>query len=92
VEFVSVEPIKKAVLEYIDKGNTWSQIAERMGWMHPLWLKPGYYKGDIVRVQRLIGYSRYHSKGHWYIKKMVRYDLAVKLIEAIEREPYEFDL
>jgi hypothetical protein len=82
--------LAKAVLEWIEDGNTWSDLARLLGWVKP------NGRPDPVRIKRALGISECHSykngeRYSYYAKTLVEAN-AIKIVEAIGRAPHEFDL
>lgn len=89
---VEVLPIQKAVLKFIENGGSWSHICSELGWMQT------ETKPESSRLQRCLGLRKIstgnnsHGKRYSYNTKRITYDNAVKIIEAIGREPRDFEL
>ena len=79
-----VQPIRDAVLKYISNGNTKSQICR----------SSGIIKSDTTRLDRLLGIAPTSSNGikREYPNKRIKYDIAVRIIRAINLDPVDFGL
>ena len=80
---VDLDPIQKAVMEYLAKGHTWKDICVSLGWME------SDTAPESSRLQKALGF-RLQSNGK--PNKKMNSDTAAKIIRAINRAPQEFDL
>lgn len=84
------QPIRVAVERWIAEGNTWAELARKMGWVRPSG------KPDSIRAKRSLGITEMYSyrKGEQYTYHARTLDEgnALRMIEAIDRAPNEFDL
>ena len=85
VRWVDNKPIREAVerAEQTD-GLSMALIAERLGWKRPD--RTGI--GDGSRLSRRLGRTTIDGE----YTRALRYDLAVAIIRAIDRDPVDFDL
>ena len=89
---ISVLPIQKAVLESIEKGNSWTNICKRLGWMET------NTKPESSRLQRSIGVRvnvsgrNSHPKVYSYMNKQIGDHTAIQIIEAIDLDPVDSGL
>jgi hypothetical protein len=82
-QMIEVNQIQIAVLEAIEKGDSYSRVCKRLGWVD----ERG--KADTSRLQRSIG-LRTISGGYFGHRMESR--TAVQIIRAIGRDPVEFGL
>ena len=82
-----VIPIRNAVLKYISNGNTKAQICRSLGLIRN-------NKVDTTRLDRLLGIASTKSNGikRDYPNKRIKYDIAVRIIRAINLDPVDFGL
>src|SRR5689334_18860258 len=89
---VEVSIIREAVEEYIKETNsTWSDVCRLLSWKtaHQRYSR----QQDISRLYKMLGMMAYNSKGKPGIyKKYMQEKTALKIIEAIGRDPVEFDI
>lgn len=86
---VDVRPIRKAVEE---SGVSLYDIANQLGWTTKA--RDGAYRIDSHRVKRTLGISRYYSGKRDYSihRKKMSDDLAVRILDAINKVPTEVGL
>ena len=89
-DWIEPTPIRTAVEEVEAEGISASMICRRLGWMR----RDRVEVGDVTRLRRRIGQKPLSPGSHGGRKytHMVRYDIAVAIIRAIDRDPVDFDL
>ncbi len=81
-DWVELEPFRKAVKE---SGLNFNEIAQKMG----------QKSGEGSYVRRLLGEIPYYASGRRYPPKLstrMRYETAVKLCQALGRDPIDFGI
>ena len=90
---IDVAPFREAALEAIANGATWSELAFRMGYVRKD-KRTANLDGkaaDITRLKRRLGVvDEYHSNGRRYRTKGISYEIAVRVVKALERDPVDF--
>lgn len=87
-----VDPIQKAVLEFLDNGGSWTYICKELGWMQ------SDTKPDSSRLQRCLGLRRIATKGgsdskrYEYVTKEISTENATRILRAIGAEPMDYGL
>lgn len=104
---VEISPIRDAVLEYIARGHTMAEICRTLGWMKPPNPASRHTNPspDSTRLRKSLGLEVRYSgptkgvsggggrgKKYVYYAKHLSYRNAVKIVRAIDRDPFEFDL
>ncbi len=89
-DWLDNKPIREAVERAEEHGMTKSMICERLGWTK---VRRGKKSSETSQLDRRIG-RRFDSdrRGGHYLSHQIHYDVAVKIVRAIDRDPYEFDL
>lgn len=88
--WVDNKPIREAVEQAEREGMSASEIALRLGWTSGYRRRHGR-QADTSRLGRRLGRTA-NSDGHCSFSQALRYDIAVAIIRAVDREPHEFDL
>ncbi len=91
-EWVPNAPIREAVLRAVQRGETnYSQLAVRCGWTRS---RAGSTFGETTRLKRHLGLAMsYDAKGDYTLTtETMRYDVAVKIVDALGLDPVDFDL
>jgi hypothetical protein len=85
-DWVDNGPIREAVLSSQEDLST---ICRRLGYVNGI-------KPDTTRLQRRLGATATTGNGRYGRRSLktrtIRYDIAVRIIEAINRDPVDFDL
>ena len=83
-------PIRRAVEEAEAHGLSKSMICERLGWTR---IRKGKECLETSQLDRRIGRRMDTGKhGQQYLSQTIRYDVAVKICRAIDRDPFELGL
>lgn len=84
-------PLREAVELAVSNGDTLSAIAGRMGWTRE---HQGHTSGDTSRLGRSLGRLPHKDNkgGHTSYGRTTRYETAVKIVEALDLDPVEFNL
>ena len=80
-EWLNIGPIREAVVRILSKNTTKTEICNKLGWVS------NNGRSETSRLDQTIG-----IKNKFNNKKTMRYDNAVKIIRAIDRDPVEFGL
>lgn len=81
---VETAPLRGAVLS---SRYTIAEVARALGW------RDGYGRVDGQRLKRRLGIVPYKDgSGVWRRTKHVEYATALEIIDALGRDPWEFDL
>ena len=89
-EWLDNEPIRKAVEQAEAHGMSKSDICERLGWTRT---RKGKRSSETSQLDRRIG-RRMDAGPHGqrYLSRTIRYDIAVEICRAINRDPFELGL
>jgi hypothetical protein len=90
---VDVVPLREA---FVASGLTGGEVAQRLGWTKPHWRYPTTARpvGDQSRVKRVLGLRQYNP-GQGYpsrYRERMTYDMAVRMAEALNVDPFEVGL
>jgi hypothetical protein len=88
--WVATGPIREAVLAAVREGRTFGGIAFSLGWGRP---GKTAGAGDGARLKRHVGLMSHHNgRGYSSVAEHLRYDTAVAILRAIDRDPVWFGL
>ncbi len=88
-EWLDNKPIREAVERAEKLGMPKSLICERLGWTR---VRKGRICMETSQLDRRIGRRPdTDRKGGVYLSRTIHYDVAAKIIRAIDRDPWEFD-
>jgi hypothetical protein len=83
---VSNEPLRDYYLRMEERGRLCaSDVAHTLGW----WRRDRAKRADVTRVRRVLGLAACHKDGRAYIQKELDYDVAVRLVRAMDMDPFE---
>jgi hypothetical protein len=91
---VECAPIREAVIALVfsEYGPSWTDLCRRLGWMEQRRDWNGV-QGEVTRLKRTIGYVPGGGKGRgWKLRRLMTYDNAVKIVEAIDADPVDYGL
>ncbi len=87
-DWLDNKPIREAVERAERLGMPKSLICERLGWTRT---RKGRVCMETSQLDRRIGRRFDVSGGERYYSRTIHYDVAVKIVRAIDRDPWEFD-
>ncbi len=89
-DWLDNKPIREAVEHAERHGMSKSLICERLGWTRT---RRGKRSSETSQLDRRIGRrADVGRQGEHYLSRTIHYDVAVKIVRAIDRDPYEFGL